>query len=64
MYEPFAFTHQEIHKGFGPTTYPDEAKGWNRNDLVKRLAPVLEFQRRHGARVYVGDFAVRHMPVI
>ena len=57
MYEPFAFTHQGIHKGFGPTTYPDEAKGWNREYLVKRLAPVLEFQKKHGARIYVGEFS-------
>ena len=57
MYEPFAFTHQGIHKGFGPTTYPGEAKGWNRDYLVKRLAPVLEFQRKHKARIYVGEFS-------
>ena len=57
MYEPFAFTHQGIHKGFGPTVYPDEEKGWNREYLVKRLAPVREFQRRHGARILVGEFS-------
>ena len=57
MYEPFAFTHQGIHKGFGPMTYPDEAKGWNRDYMVKRLAPVLEFQKKHGARIYVGEFS-------
>ena len=57
MYEPFAFTHQGIHKGFGPTSYPDEEKGWNREYLVKRLAPVLEFQQKHGARIYVGEFS-------
>jgi hypothetical protein len=57
MYEPFAFTHQGIHKGFGPMTYPDEAKGWNREYMVKRLAPVLEFQKKHGARIYVGEFS-------
>ena len=57
MYEPFAFTHQGIHKGFGSTTYPDEAKGWNRDYLVKRLAPVLEFQKKHNARIYVGEFS-------
>ena len=57
MYEPFAFTHQGIHKGFGPMSYPDEAKGWNRKYMVKKLAPVLEFQKKHGARIYVGEFS-------
>ena len=57
MYEPFAFTHQGIHKGFGPTAYPDEAKGWNREYMVKRLTPVREFQKKHGARIYVGEFS-------
>ena len=57
MYEPFAFTHQGIHKGFGPMTYPDETKGWNRDYMVKRLAPVLEFQKKHGAHIYVGEFS-------
>ena len=57
MYEPFAFTHQGIHKGFGPTKYPDEEKGWNRAYLARRLAPVVEFQKKHGARILVGEFS-------
>ena len=57
MYEPFAFTHQGIHKGFGPTVYPDEGKGWNREYLEKRLAPVVAFQKKHGARILVGEFS-------
>ncbi|MBP5543973.1 MAG: cellulase family glycosylhydrolase [Kiritimatiellae bacterium] len=57
MYEPFAFTHQGIHKGFGPTVYPDEGKGWNREYLARRLAPVVAFQKKHGARILVGEFS-------
>ena len=57
MYEPFAFTHQGIHKGFGPTVYPDERKGWNREYLARRLAPVVAFQKKHGARILVGEFS-------
>jgi aryl-phospho-beta-D-glucosidase BglC (GH1 family) len=57
MYEPFAFTHQGIHKGCGPTVYPDEGKGWNREYLARRLAPVVAFQKKHGARILVGEFS-------
>ena len=57
MYEPFTFTHQGIHRGFGTTSWPDTKKGWTREYMVKRLAPVLEFQRRHNARIYVGEFS-------
>jgi len=57
MYEPFVYTHQGVHRGFGVTAYPDEAKGWNRALLVKRLKPVLDFQKKHDARIYVGEFS-------
>ena len=57
MYEPFVYTHQGVNKGFARAVYPDEAKGWNRDYLRRRLGPVLEFQRRHGARIYVGEFS-------
>jgi guanyl-specific ribonuclease Sa len=57
MYEPFVYTHQGVNRGFARAVYPDEAKGWNRDYLRRRLGPVLEFQRRHGARIYVGEFS-------
>ena len=57
MYEPFTFTHQGIHRGFGTTSWPDGKKGWTREYMVKRLAPVREFQRKHNARIYVGEFS-------
>lgn len=57
MYEPFVFTHQGIHPGAGSAAYPDEAKGWNRAFLEKRLAPVRAFQKKHNARIYVGEFS-------
>lgn len=61
MYLPFAFTHQGVHTGadgsYTKTKYPDSAKGWNRDYLKKQLAPVLAFQKKHNARIYVGEFS-------
>ena len=59
LYSPFAFTHQGVDqsKPWVQETWPDEAKGWNRDFLRKTLAPVLDFQKRHGARIYVGEFS-------
>lgn len=57
MYEPFVFTHQGVMPGYGKVAYPDEAKGWNRAFLEKRLAPVRAFQKKHNARIYVGEFS-------
>ena len=37
--------------------YPDMSKGWNRAGLEKILQPVIEFQKRHTARIYVGEFS-------
>lgn len=58
MYVPHAFTHQGVG---GPTwtctKYPDAAKGWNRDFLRRTLKPVRDFQARHGARIYVGEFS-------
>ena len=58
-YSPFAFTHQGVNtrKPWVPEKWPDEEKGWNKDFLRKTLEPVLEFQKRHGARIYVGEFS-------
>ena len=58
-YSPFAFTHQGVNtsKPWVPEKWPDEEKGWNMDFLRKTLEPVLEFQRCHGARIYVGEFS-------
>lgn len=58
MYIPDDFTHQGI-AGFasGPNRWPDKSRGWNREYLRSVLAPVREFQLKHGARIYVGEFS-------
>ncbi len=59
VYQPFAYTHQGVNpkKPWEKGTWPDEEKGWNRDFLREKLAPVREFQLRHGARIYVGEFS-------
>ena len=58
MYGPDDFTHQRV-LGTRPWTvaYPNAEKGWNRESLAEMLRPVREFQLRHGARIYVGEFS-------
>ena len=58
VYGPEDFTHQGI-PGFAstPGRWPDDSRGWNRDYLRSLLAPVREFQLKHGARIYVGEFS-------
>ena len=57
LYSPMEFTHQGVDRPHVPTHWPDADKGWGHDHLRRVLAPVLEFQRRHGARIYVGEFS-------
>jgi hypothetical protein len=58
MYLPLAYTHQGVMWKQGePRVYPDEAKGWNKDCLRAGLRPVREFQLRHGAKIYCGEFS-------
>lgn len=55
MYVPAGFTHSTL----GP--YPGNIRGeyWDREVLRKVLKPVAEFQKRHKARIYIGEFSAR-----
>ena len=59
MYQPHEFTHQGVHRGddYPRFAYPDEKRGWNIDFIRRRLAPVREFEKRHGAKIYVGEFS-------
>ena len=58
MYGPGDFTHQGIQgMSMDRCRWPDESRGWNRDYLRSVLAPVRDFQLRHGARIYVGEFS-------
>ena len=59
MYEPLDYSHQGVLPVGGPwvkSNYPNVAKGLTRARLELELAPVRDFQERHGAVVYVGEF--------
>ena len=58
MYSPGDFTHQRVNGTRKWTAaYPDEERGWNREALAKTLETVRDFQAKHGARIYVGEFS-------
>ena len=59
MYVPHGYTHQNVAAGKPrpPVAYPDPARGLDRDFLRRALAPVREFERRHGAKIYVGEFS-------
>jgi hypothetical protein len=61
MYQPVIYTHQGIHD---PVIYPwpgrfnDHGGGfWDKKRLEEELAPAIEFQKLHHARIYVGEFS-------
>lgn len=65
MYQPGEFTHQGVHGEWKPRRYPGEIAGkrWDKAALEKVLQPVVEFQQRYGAHIYIGEFsAIRWAP--
>jgi hypothetical protein len=59
LYAPMDFTHQGVRKGHAhvPTRWPDTTKGWNRTYLKQKLQKVREFQLRHNAKIFLGEFS-------
>ena len=67
MYMPYQYTHQHIFPFFADTLgYPGFEWGgliWDRKRIRAELGHVIDFQRKWGARIYVGEFsAVRWAP--
>lgn len=60
FYRPMKYTHQGIgsNKNVSGLKYPDTSRGWTKECLRARLSTVREFQRRFGAKIYVGEFSV------
>ncbi len=61
MYDPGTYTHQGVHPGdpLGQT-YPGtlgDGETLDKEYLRAQLAPVREFQLKHGARILVGEFS-------
>lgn len=64
MYTPHKFTHQEA--GGPPVLYPGDAPAhvepagyWDKAALEKNLQPVVDFQKKHRAVIYCGEFGCR-----
>lgn len=57
MYIPSEYTHQGVNGWSPPAKWPDESKGWNKEMIRSKLAPVTAFARRHDAKVFVGEFS-------
>ena len=57
LYKPHDYTHQGIQGVPVGAVWPDPGKGRDRDFLRRALEPVRDFQRRHGARIYVGEFS-------
>ena len=58
MYGPGDFTHQGIQgMSMARCRWPDASRGWDAGFLRSALAPVRQFQLRHGAKIYVGEFS-------
>ncbi len=58
MYAPMEFTHQGVLGSYkSGSRYPNAEKGWNSAYMRDVMKPVREFQLKHGARIYVGEFS-------
>ena len=57
VYAPMAFTHQGVHGSPVGAKWPDPEQKWDIEYLRKVLVPVREFEKRHHAKIYVGEFS-------
>lgn len=62
FYKPAKYTHQGVNGAQRPAkgtemAYPDTAKGWTKDYLRECLQPVVDFRKRHGAKLFVGEFS-------
>lgn len=61
LYRPHELTHQRVGGDADSRKplmgYPNESRGWNRAFLEKSVADVVRFQRKHDARIFVGEFS-------
>ena len=61
MYRPHELTHQRVGGDKDSTRpllpYPCKEKGWDKAYLRERMQDVVAFQRKHSARILVGEFS-------
>ena len=67
QYTPHSYTHQLIGKTENTDLaqlykktirWPNPSKRMDKKSIEDRLKPVVEFQKKHGVRIYVGEFSV------
>lgn len=60
FYAPHDFTHQGVLGRPAGITYPGIIAGvkWDKEQMRKQFAPVIEFQKKYNVPVYVGEFSV------
>lgn len=62
LYDPHSYTHQNLNRKnpkppiAWPSTQPDGTV-WDREYLRRVLEPVRDFERRHNAKIYAGEFS-------
>jgi len=67
FYNPIGYTHQYVHQKRRPDepfrTYPGEitqnakTESWDKERLRRELNGVLNFSKKHNAKIYVGEFS-------
>lgn len=66
MYDPGQFTHNRVwDKKQKVETYPGQIDGvhWDKAQIERDLAPVIQFQKKYRVPIYVGEFsAIRWSP--
>jgi endoglucanase len=65
MYIPGEFTHQGVHGPGKKYDYPGPIGGkqWGKPQLEAALQPVVDFQKKYGVHIYMGEFsAIRWAP--
>lgn len=59
IYAPHTLTHQGVVERGVEWEYPGYINGvyWNKEQLRVHLKPIIEFQRKHNAKIYIGEFS-------
>ena len=57
MYSPGTFTHQGVNSSPTGYVYPDAERGWDKAYLENCFRYVKEFEQKHRAKIYVGEFS-------
>lgn len=59
FYEPMKLTHQGLLGYSTGRKYPSRSFG--KNHLIKAMRPILKFQQKYGAQIFVGEFSISAM---